>query len=162
MRKFFCAAFFALGIFASACLGAPSPLETQVAEAVKAAEPTVVHLWAPWCGNCLAELKSGGWSKLVKENPQTRFYFISIWNSGEDGRSLLEKHEVAGQPNVTILADPGPRRGDDKLKSFLDMPVTWIPTTWVFKGGTLRYALNYGEVRFPMLQQMIEDTKSEW
>jgi len=26
----------------------------------------------------------------------------------------------------------------------------------------LRYALNYGEMRFPVLQQFLEDSKSEW
>ena len=38
------------------------------------------------------------------------------------------------------------------------MPLSWIPTTWVYKGGDLRYALNYGEVRFPVLQQFLEDS----
>jgi len=28
--------------------------------------------------------------------------------------------------------------------------------------GDLRYALNYGEVRFPVLQQFLEDSESEW
>jgi hypothetical protein len=42
------------------------------------------------------------------------------------------------------------------------MPLSWIPTTWVYKGGDLRYALNYGEVRFDVLQQFLEDSKNEW
>jgi hypothetical protein len=33
---------------------------------------------------------------------------------------------------------------------------------WIFKGGDLRYALNYGEVRFAMLQQLIADSSSNW
>ncbi len=107
-------------------------------------------------------MKSGGWTKMVKDNPETRFIFVSAWNGGEDGRDLLKKYEIGEQPNVTIVADPGPRRGDDKLKRFLDLPVTWIPTTWVFKGGDLRYALNYGEVRFPVLQQFLADSQDEW
>ena len=41
---------------------------------------------------------------------------------------MLAKHEIADQPNVTILADPGPRRGDDKIKRFLDLPLSWIPS----------------------------------
>ena len=28
--------------------------------------------------------------------------------------------------------------------------------------GKLRYALNYGEIRFPMLQQMVDDSTSKW
>ena len=35
-----------------------------------------------------------------------KFYFVSVWNSGEDGRAMLAKHELSSQPNVTILADP--------------------------------------------------------
>jgi hypothetical protein len=42
------------------------------------------------------------------------------------------------------------------------MPLSWIPTTWVYKGGDLRYALNYGEVRFDVLQQFFADSTSEW
>jgi thiol-disulfide isomerase/thioredoxin len=122
---------------------------------------TVVHLWAPWCSNCQAELKSGGWTKTVKDNPDVKFYFVSVWNSGEDGRAMLAKHELAQEPNVTILADGGPR-GSGHIKQFVGLPLSWIPTTWVFKGGDLRYALNYGEVRFPVLQQMIADSNSGW
>ena len=143
-------------------LFAASPAEQQLAEAIKAPGLSVVHLWAPWCSNCQAELKSGGWLKMVKENPTTKFYFVSVWNSGEDGRAMLTKFQLADQPNVTIVADPGPRNGDGKIKRFLDLPLSWIPTTWVFKGGDLRYALNYGEVRFDMLQQFLADSNSEW
>lgn len=141
---------------------AASPAEQLVADAVKAPGLSVVHLWAPWCSNCLAEMKSGGWLKMVKENPETRFVFVSIWNNGEDGRAMLKKFEIGDQPNVSIVADPGPRSGPDKITRFLDMPVSWIPTTWVYKGGDLRYALNYGEVRFPVLQQFLEDSNNEW
>lgn len=140
---------------------AASPAEVQVAEAVKAQSLTVVHLWAPWCSNCQSELKSGGWLKAMKENPQVKFLFVSIWNGGDDGRAMLTKFEIASQSNVTILADPGPR-GPDKIKRFLDLPVSWIPATWIFKGGDLRYALNYGEVRFDVLQQFLADSNSAW
>jgi thiol-disulfide isomerase/thioredoxin len=136
--------------------------EQKVRDAIKAPEISVVHLWAPWCSNCQTELKNGGWLKMAKANPQVKFYFVSVWNDGGDGKSMLQKFQIADQPNVTILADPGPRRGDNKIKQFTDMPLSWIPTTWVYKGGDLRYALNYGEVRFDVLQQFIEDSKNEW
>jgi thiol-disulfide isomerase/thioredoxin len=158
MKVLLAAAFVCLALNA---LGA-SPAEQQASELAKQEGVTVVHLWAPWCGNCKAELKSGGWTKMVNDNADVRFVFVSIWNSGEDGRADLKRNDIGEQPNVTILADPGPRRGDDKLKRFLDLPVSWIPTTWVFKGGELRYALNYGEVRFDVLQQFIADSKAEW
>ena len=138
------------------------PAEQSVLTAIKSPDLSVVHLWAPWCSNCQTELKNGGWLKMVKDNPQVKFYFVSVWNDGGDGKSMLQKFQIADQPNVTILADPGPRRGNNKLKQFAGMPVSWIPTTWVYKEGDLRYALNYGEVRFDVLQQFIEDSKNDW
>ncbi len=138
-----------------------SAAEQKVLEATKSQELSVVHLWAPWCSNCQAELKNGGWLKIVKDNPRVNFYFVSVWNGGEDGRALLKKFDLVDQPNVTILADPGPR-GKDHIKQFVGLPLSWIPTTWVYKGGDLRYALNYGEIRFPVLQQFLEDSNSEW
>src|SRR6184192_1452045 len=99
----------ALFLLAATSLSADSPAEQKVLEASKAPGLSVVHLWAPWCSNCQAELKSGGWLKMVKENPTTKFYFISVWNSGEDGRAMLTRFQLADQPNVTIVADPGPR-----------------------------------------------------
>src|SRR3954471_19247652 len=92
--------------------------EQKVRDAIKSPELTVVHLWAPWCSNCLAELKNGGWLKMVKANPQVHFYFVSVWNDGGDGSSMLQKFQIVGQPNVTVLADSGPRRGDNKIKRF--------------------------------------------
>lgn len=141
---------------------AASPAEDALRQKIAAPGLTVVHLWAPWCSNCQAELKSGGWLKMIKGNPETQFVFVSIWNNGEDGRAMLKKFEIGDQPNVTIAADPGARTGDAKIKRFLDLPVSWIPTTWIYKGGDLRYALNYGEVRFDVLQQFLADSTNEW
>jgi thiol-disulfide isomerase/thioredoxin len=151
-----------VALLAATSLRAESPAEQQILEAIRSPDVSVVHLWAPWCSNCQAELKSGGWLKMTKDNPQVKFYFVSIWNNGEDGRAMLQKFQITDQQNVTILADPGPRKGDNKIKQFAGMPLSWIPTTWIYKGGDLRYALNYGEVRFDVLQQFLEDSKSEW
>ena len=160
MTKHLFAAFFSIALVSSAMAAAPSA-EQQVSEAINAPGLTVVHLWAPWCSNCQAELKSGGWTKTVKENPEVKFCFVSVWNSGENGRAMLAKYEIAQEPNVTVLADSGPR-GSGHIKQFAGLPLSWIPTTWIFKGGDLRYALNYGEIRFPVLQQMIADSNSGW
>src|SRR6266566_8838045 len=81
-------------------LRADSPAEQKVLEAIKSPDLSVVHLWAPWCSNCQAELKSGGWLTMVKENPRVKFYFVSIWSGGEDGRTILKKFEISDQPNV--------------------------------------------------------------
>jgi len=150
------------GVLALTSLHADSSAEQKVLEEIKSPGLSVVHLWAPWCSNCQAELKTGGWLKTIKDNPQVRFCFVSIWNDGGDGRAMLKKFQIADQPNVTIVADPGPRRGENKTKQFTGLPVSWIPTTWIYKGGDLRYALNYGEIRFPVLQQFLQDSQSEW
>ena len=152
----------ALILLVSGAASLASTAEDQVRDAIKAPDLTVVHLWAPWCANCQAELKNGGWLKMVKENPKTKFIFVSVWNNGNDGRAMLERFGLTNQPNVMVTADPGPRSGDGKIKQFGGLPLSWIPTTWVYKGGDLRYALNYGEVRFPVLQQFLEDSESEW
>jgi len=159
MRKFLAAFASSLALIASVQAG--SPAEDKAVAEIKAPTTTVVHLWAPWCSNCLAELKSGNWIKTIKEHPQVKFLFVSVWDNGEDGTALLKKYEIEGQPNVMILADPGPRTGD-KIKQFAGLPVSWIPTTWIFKGGTLRYAMNYGEMRFPVLDQFLQDVDSKW
>ena len=143
-------------------LSAETRPEDEVLTAIKSPQTTVVHLWAPWCSNCQAELKSGGWLKMAKENPKTRFIFVSVWNNGNDGRGMLEKFGLTNQANVTIMADPGPRTGDAKIKQFAGLPLSWIRATLIYKGGDLRYALNYGEVRFPVLQQFLADSESEW
>src|ERR1043166_3755605 len=159
MKRKFILPWLLLPLFWANALWGASPAEQQLADAIKARGLSVVHLWAPWCSNCQSELKSGGWLKTIKENPQVKFYFVSIWNGGEDGRAMLTKFAIGDQPNVTILADPGPR-GAGKIKRFLDLPLSWIPTTWIFKGGDVRYALNYGEVRFDVLQQFLADSRS--
>ena len=78
-----------------ASLRAESPAEQAVLAAIKSPQTTVVHLWAPWCSNCQAELKTGGWTKMINENPQVKFYFVSVWNDGQDGRAMLNKFGIA-------------------------------------------------------------------
>jgi len=83
--------------------------------------------------------------------------------SSDDGVAYLTEHGVGGQPNVQLLHHPNHvRKGEGSIQYFMDLPITWVPTTWVFRDGKLRYALNYGETRFPMLQQMIADTAATW
>src|SRR3954447_4256308 len=109
-------------VFCALSVRAESPAEQKIMDAIKAPNLSVVHLWAPWCSNCQAELKSGGWLQTVKENPQVQFVFVSVWNGGEDGKALLQKYQLTEQPNVSVLADPGPRTGN-KIKQFNNLPV---------------------------------------
>src|SRR5678816_3382012 len=78
-----------IALLAATSLRAESPAEQKVLEAIKSPDLSVVHLWAPWCSNCQTELKSGGWLKMAKENPQVKFYFVSVWNDGEDGHATV-------------------------------------------------------------------------
>src|SRR5262245_460405 len=94
-------------LLTAASVRAESLAEQKVLGEVKTQELSVVHHWAPWCSNCQAELKSGGLLKMLKDNPHVKFYFVSVWNNGEDGRAMLQKFQIADQPNAVILADPG-------------------------------------------------------
>jgi len=137
-------------------------LERRVAEATKSERVTVVHFWAPWCPNCRAELANGGWSGFVAANPDVNFVFVTIW-SPADGRDVLGKNGVGPQPNVLLLAHPNTSRArGEKVTEMLGLPISWIPTTWVFREGKLRYAMNYGEMRFPVLGQLIRDASDSW
>lgn len=140
------------------------PIENQVSEAVASPGITVVHFWAPWCPNCRAELADHGWRDFLARNPKVNFIFISTWSDGQgDGRALLQRFGVGEQKNFRLLLHPNISRKDgERMTSFLGLPVSWLPATWVFREGKLRYALNYGEVRFPILQQLIDDSSEAW
>lgn len=139
-----------------------SALEAQVTEAVKSPKVTIVHFWATWCPNCKAELTNGGWRDFVAANPDVNVIFVCTWDP-KPGTAELEKFGLTTQQNFTALHHPNvSRKKEDKMSSFIGLPVSWIPTTWVFRDGVLRYALNYGELSFPMLQQMVRDSTASW
>jgi thiol-disulfide isomerase/thioredoxin len=141
----------------------PAPsVEQRLSDATKSPGITVVHLWAPWCPNCRAELANGEWSGFIASNPGVHFVFVTVW-SPDGGRELLEKNGVGAQGNFELLVHPnGSRKGADRMTQLLGIPVSWIPTTWIFRDGRLCYAMNYGELRFPMLQQLIKDSGDSW
>jgi len=138
-------------------------LENKVAALISGPQITVVHFWAPWCPNCKAELTPDGWAKFVRGNPAVKIVFINIWHEGQDGTAKLKLAGLGAQPNFVAFVHPNPaRKSGERLEGFLGLPISWIPTTWIFKDGKLRYALNYGEMRFTMLQQMVRDSAESW
>jgi thiol-disulfide isomerase/thioredoxin len=138
------------------------PIEQQVAEAVKSPKVTIVHFWATWCGNCKHELVSGGWKDFLAANPDVKVIFVTSWDP-KPGAPELEKYGLGVQPNLTVLQHPNSsRKKETQMLSFMGLPMQWLPTTWVFRDNKLRYALNYGEIRFPMLQQMVTDSLDKW
>jgi len=142
---------------------APAPsIEQQLAAVTKSSAVTVVHFWAPWCPNCRSELSNNGWSDFIGANPGANFVFVTIWNP-TDGRAVLEKYGVGGQKNFQLLLHPnGSRLKGKKVDQMLGIPISWIPSTWVFRDGKLRYAMNFGELHFPILQQLIKDSSDHW
>lgn len=137
-------------------------VEEQAAAEVEKPQITIVHLWAPWCPNSKAENADDGWSRFIAANPAVQFVFVTV-RSRDDGKAYLAAHGVGGQPNLLLLHHPNfIRKGEGSIEYFMDLPISWVPTTWIFRDGKLRYALNYGEVRFPMLQQLLADTAASW
>ena len=123
----------------------------------------VVHFWAPWCPNAKNELQAG-WSGLIQNNPDVSFTFVSIWNDGAAGHDLLAEYDIPDR--VTTLQQPDLGPSDDEANrrmSFLGIPVTWSPSTWVFhENGELAFAMNYGEMEMGTIQSLIDATQNEW
>jgi thiol-disulfide isomerase/thioredoxin len=153
-------------VLVPAALHADDPaakLEQAVAALVAGPQVTVVHFWAPWCPNCREEMRPEGWAKFVEANPGVQVVFLNIWHKGQDPAPKLAAGGLGSQPNLRLLTHSNPSRLEaDRLNSFLGLPLTWVPSTWIFRSGQLRVAFNYGEIRFPVLQQMVDDAREAW
>lgn len=118
----------------------------------------VVHFWAPWCPNSVGEMEAG-WADLVARHPDVSFTFVTIRNDGASARAMMDAHDLPAR--VTELTMPSARA--DKRRLFLGLPVTWIPTTWIFhQRGDLAFALNYGEMPMRTLDTLLDATQREW
>ncbi len=138
------------------------PLERQIAELVKSPDVTIVHFWSTWCPNCNAELKSGGWKEFVEKNPKVKVVFITIRDE-RDGAAELAKFGLGSQKNFLHLQHPNAsRRPEAQMTSFMGLRVGWAPATWIYRNDRQRFALNYGQIRFSILQQLVDDTDPKW
>ncbi len=100
----------------------------------------VVHFWAPWCDNSTAEL-GAGWYEVVERHPDVSFTFVTLWNDGEVGEATLARYAIPAGVERLVVPGPNPPRAERRT-TFLGMPVTWIPTTWVFnRNGAARDGL---------------------
>lgn len=136
--------------------------ERAVADAVARGGIEVVVFWADWCGNSISQLERD-LSGAIREHADIGFTFVSLWASGASGQSTLREHGIPDRAQV--LAQPGVGQEapkDERDTRFLGLPVTWIPTTWVFRDGRLATAFNYGEVTREQLDAAIEGARSSW
>ena len=142
----------------------PTATEAAVAATIATDGVHVVHLWAPWCGNSRAELEHGTWYEAIEAHPDVSFSFVTIWNDGRDGADMLRRYGVPERAAVYAQPDRGPSADRDlRRTTFLGLPLSWTPTTWVFnRGGKLAYAFNYGEVSPAQIALAIEHARNAW
>ena len=83
-----------------------------------------------------------------------------------DGADRLARYGIEASDHVFVYGQPdhGPSADRDfRRRTFLGLPLSWTPTTWVFnREGKLAYAFNYGEVSNEMLALAIEHARDEW
>ena len=135
-------------------------VETALRETVGREGVHVVHVWAPWCDNSVNEL-APVWAGAAERHPDASVTHVSVWSDGDDGADVLRAHGVGGG---AVLALPGPKPAPpDRRLTLLGLPVTWVPTTWVFnRGGLLATAFAYGEVTADQLAQAVEGAGRSW
>lgn len=138
--------------------------EKKVQDIISGDGVYVVHFWAPWCHNSKAEMRSGWWTDLVNNNEDVTFVFVTVYNNGKLGEKTLNRFDIPDR--VIKLAQPD--RGSSNIKSnrrrlFMDLPLTWTPTTWIFnRGGKLAFAVNYGEGTEDLFQTFLDNTQVNW
>lgn len=119
----------------------------------------VVHVWAPWCDNSLNE-HATVWAGFAERHPDVSLTFVTVWNEGASGADRLGADGI--EAAEVVVPGPKPEKADRRL-TFLGLPVTWIPTTWVFnRGGLLATAFNYGEVSAEQLAQAVDGAGRSW
>ena len=142
-------------------------VEARLRERVGREGVHVVHVWAPWCDNSLNELRPV-WAGAAERHPGVSVTHVSVWADGDDGADVLRAHgvEVEGpaRGGGAVLAVPGPKPAPpERRRTLLGLPVTWIPTTWVFnRGGLLATAFNYGEVSADRLAAAVDNAQRSW
>lgn len=134
--------------------------ELEVREIIEADGVHVVHFWAPWCANSLTELENG-WKDLILDNEDVSFTFVTIWNNGRDGKEKLRYYGIPERVREITQPDHGASiKLSNRRRTFLGLPVTWVPSTWIFhKNGRLAFAMNYGEMTMDLIQQLLDTAK---
>lgn len=136
--------------------------EERVREILSTGGIHVIHLWSPWSENSISTLRNG-WFELIENNGDVTFTFVTIWNDGEVARSVLEKYVILDRIEALAVSDPGPSSiEENRRRSFLGMPLTRTPSTWIFhQNGRLAFAMNLGVMGMNEVQSLIDITREE-
>ena len=138
-----------------------SPAEAAVRDIVQQDGVHVVHFWAPWCDNSTNELAQG-WYEVVEAHPEVSFTFVTLWNGDDVGGDVLDRYAIPERVTRLVVPAEQPPKGERRT-TFLGLPVTWIPTTWVMnRNGELATAFAYGEVSPDQLTAALEGAASDW
>ncbi len=124
----------------------------------------VVHFWAPWCHNSRTEFREGVWNEIIEQHEDVTFIFVTVFNDGELGEWTLTQHEIPDRVHTFAQPDHGRSRiRANRRKTFLGLPLTWTPTTWIFhRNGKLAFAINYGEVRPALMGMLFDNANADW
>lgn len=124
----------------------------------------VVHFWAPWCHNSMSELRQRVWNSLIDHNEDVDFIFVTVFNDGDLGGATLDRFGIPERVHRFAQPDLGPSRlRANRRTTFLDHPLNWTPTTWIFhRNGHRAFALNYGEASVELMQALLDNARTDW
>ena len=124
----------------------------------------VVHFWAPWCHNSMAEFREGVWNEIIAQHEEATFIFVTVFNDGALSEWVLDQHDIPDQVHTFAQPDHGnSNRKANRRKTFLGLPLTWTPTTWIFnRHGKLAFAVNYGEVHPALMATLLDNAETNW
>jgi len=90
----------------------------------------IVNIWATWCEPCVQEMPV--FKKLIKENPDKKFVFLSIDENTESLKSFVAENKINDitLQNIKYI---------EAIKNFLGgngiLGYTAIPLTFIIKDG---------------------------
>ena len=118
----------------------------------------------PWCHNSMSEFREGVWNEIIEEHQDVTFIFVTVYNDGELGEATLTRHDIPEHIHTFAQPDHGSSRTRaNRRRTFLGLPLTWTPTTWIFnRHGKLAFALNFGEVRPALMNALFDNVTTDW
>jgi thiol-disulfide isomerase/thioredoxin len=109
-----------------------------------AGKPTVVNLWASWCGPCRVEMPT--LAAAQQNTPDVRFVFV---NQGEPGATVAAYLERSGLNLANVWLDPSSRLGPASGSRGL-------PTTLFFDATGQRVDAHFGLINAAALQVQLD------